>query len=90
MLPRRSVSMVINWDTDDPVLGDTAHMKAILEGYDGLSYSLQWQNSPDCETWKDITGATGETFDIMITEENNDLYWRILVYLETSVDREEE
>lgn len=90
LLPRRSVSMVINWDTDDPVLGDTAHMKAILEGYDGLSYSLQWQNSPDCETWKDISGATGETFDIRITEENNDLYWRILVYLETSVDGEEE
>ena len=90
VLPERSVSMVIEWDTDDPILGDTAHMKAILEGYDDLSYSLQWQNSHDCETWKDIAGATGETFDIMITEENNDLYWRVLVYLEADADGEEE
>ena len=88
LLPERSVSMVIDWDTDDPVLGDTAHMKAVLEGYDGLTYSLQWQNSIDCETWNDIAGETAESFDVMITEENNDLYWRVLVYLEAPGDEQ--
>ena len=90
LFPERSVSMQIDWDTDDPAIGDTAHMKAILEGYDGLAYSLQWQNSFDCDTWNDIPGATAETFDIMITEENNDLYWRILVYLEAPSDEDAE
>lgn len=85
-LPERSVSMVIEWDNDDPVLGDTAHMNAVLKGYDGLTYSLQWQNSFDCETWNDIPGGTAENLDVMITEENNDLYWRVLVYLEVPVE----
>ena len=89
LLPERSVSMVIDWDNPTPRLGDTAHMKAVLEGYDGLTYSLQWQNSFDCDTWNDISGATDDTFNVVITEENNDLYWRVLVYLEASPEESE-
>ena len=78
----RHINVHVTWDLPDPVIGDTAHFKAELEGYDGLDYTLQWQYSPDKETWYDITGETNDKMDVVVTEENNDVYWRILVYVE--------
>ena len=66
----------------DPVIGDTAHLKAVLEGYDGLDYTMQWQYGPDKITWYDIPGETDDAMDVVVTEENNEVYWRILVYVE--------
>ncbi len=68
----------------EPVIGDTAHFKAILEGYDGLQYTMQWQYSPDDITWTDIPNETKATMDVVVTPENNIVYWRILVYVEDS------
>ena len=78
----RDITVDITWDVPNPVVGDTAHFKATLDGYDGLDYSIQWQYSPDCETWYDLINETNETMDVVVTEENNKVYWRILVYVE--------
>ena len=43
---------------------------------------MQWQYSPDRITWYDIEGETDTTMDVVVTEENNVVYWRILVYVE--------
>ncbi len=81
-IPERHITVEVTWDVPDPVIGDTAHFTAILEGYEGIEYTMQWQYSPDGEEWFDIPDETGITLDMVITEENNTVYWRILVLSE--------
>ena len=82
MEPERHITVDVSWDVPDPIIGDTAHLKATLDGYDELQYTMQWQYSPDKEIWYDIPGETGTAMDVVVTEENNVVYWRILVYVE--------
>lgn len=84
--PERHITVDVTWDVPDPVIGDTAHFKAIMEGYEGLQYTVQWQYSPDEETWYDIPNETSTTMDVVVTPENNIVYWRILVYVEGSLE----
>ena len=80
--PERHITVELSWDVPEPDLGDTAHLKAILEGYDQLTYTLQWQYSPDDENWTDALGETGDRIDITLTEDNDNYYWRIVVFIE--------
>ena len=83
----RHITVDVTWDVPDPVIGDTAHFKAILEGYDNLQYTMQWQYSPDRETWSDILGETDPTMDVVVDELNNTVWWRILVYVEDEQEK---
>ncbi len=80
--PERHITVDVLWDVPDPVIGDTAHFVAVLEGYEELQYTIQWQYSPDEEIWFDIPYATEPTMDVVVTEENNEVFWRILVFVE--------
>ena len=80
--PERSINVEITWDVPDPVIGATAHFSARLNGYEELNYTVQWQYSPDKETWYDLPGETEQTMDVKVTEENNLVYWRIQVFVE--------
>ena len=80
--PERHIAVDVIWDVPYPVIGDTAHFVAVLEGYDELQYTIQWQYSPDEEIWFDIPYATEPTMDVVVTEENNEVFWRILVFVE--------
>ena len=80
--PERHITVEVTFDVPNPAIGDTAHFKANLEGYEGLTYSMQWQYGPDKKTWHDIPGETNETMDVIVNETNNMYYWRILVYIE--------
>ena len=82
MEPERDVKYELTWDSDYPVVGDTAHLKATLIGYEGLTYTLQWQMSLDREQWTDVEGENDLTLDIHITSENNNVFWRLTVYVE--------
>ena len=84
MTPERHIRVDVTWDVPDPVIGDTAHFEAVMEGYDELQYTVQWQYSPDETTWYDIPNETNTTMDVVVTPENNTVYWRILVYVEES------
>ena len=75
-----SVSFDVTWD-GEPALGATARFHAVLIGYDGLDYILQWQSSVDNVNWKDIEGANAEVMDVVITEDNCTLYWRVKVFI---------
>lgn len=88
--PERSITVHVTWDVPDPVIGDTAHFKATLTGYEGLDYTMQWQYSHDRNDWIDIAGETKDTLDMVVTEENNFVYWRIIVYLEEPEEETEE
>ena len=78
----RSITIDVTWDVDNPIIGDTAHLKANLVGYDGLEYTMQWQYSLDQETWYDISGETNQNMDVVVTKENNLYHWRMLVSVE--------
>ena len=77
----RSVDFTITGDGDALRLGDVAHFSAKLAGYEGLDYTLQWQMSTDNENWEDIPEATGEQMDLVLTEENSRLFWRVTVLI---------
>ena len=81
-ITERSIDVNVTWDTDDPAIGDTAHFHAALTGYEDLTYSMQWQYSADHKKWTDLAGETMEDMDVVVTEENNVVYWRIVVYVE--------
>ena len=74
--------MNLKWDVVYPIIGDTAHLSAVLNGYEGLEYTVQWQSSPDREIWDDVPDANDLMLDVVITEDNNHYYWRLVVYLE--------
>ena len=76
-----SVTFDVTWDDENPGIDSIAHFQAVLQGYDGLDYALQWQMSPDAETWIDVEGETGQTMDLQMTEDNCTLYWRVMVYV---------
>jgi hypothetical protein len=80
--PERHINVDVTWDVPNPVIGDTAHLKANLIGYDGLNYAIQWQYSSDKKIWIDIPGENESQMDVVVTKENNMFHWRILVYIE--------
>lgn len=82
----RSVKLHVSWDTEIHEIGSTAHVVAELKGYENIDYSLQWQNSPDAEVWTDVIGETGDSIDVTLTEENDDYFWRIVVYVEKPIE----
>ena len=90
MNPDRKINVSVSWDVPNPVIGDTAHLKADMIGYEGLEYTMQWQYSPDRKTWYDVPGETEATMDVVVTEENNVVYWRILLYVKDPEEVQEE
>ena len=79
--PERHVSICASC-ADTVSLGDTVMLYAILEGYEGVDYYLQWQTSKDNNNWHDISGANGEKYVITVTEENCTDYFRVIVISE--------
>ena len=69
----------ISWDDENPTYGSIAHFTAELFGYENLEYSLQWQWSEDGTNWNDVENATSENMDVIYTQENGALQWRIVV-----------
>ena len=78
----RSAVVSISWDEEQPGIGSVAHFSAQLTGYEELNYTVQWIMSTDNENWTEIEGATGETMDVVVTEDNYLNYWRIRVHIE--------
>ena len=79
----RKISFTHFWDDEEPSIGSIVHMQANVTGYEGTDYVLQWQYSedPDAMGWTDYPGANSENFDLQITEENNNFFWRVCLFL---------
>ena len=73
------VDIVITCDEGGATYHSIAHFEAVLDGYEDKEYTIQWQNSPDCEEWNDIDGETNATMDVIVDETNYLLYWRALI-----------
>lgn len=65
--------------TDTVWYGDTVTLYVVLEGYDGLDYHIQWQVSDDNSNWHNISGANGEQYNIVVSEENCTNYYRVAI-----------
>lgn len=60
-------------------IGDTATLHADVQGYDNVTYTIQWRWSTDDATWNNCEGKTGDTMSVVLTEENCRYYWNVLV-----------
>ena len=78
----RSAVVSISWDDEHPGIGSVAHFSVLLTGYEELNYTVQWIMSTDNENWTEVEGATGETMDVVVTEDNYLYYWRIRIHIE--------
>ena len=77
----RFVTVSFQWESEDHVFGNKVLARAILTGYDNTVYELQWQHSKDGVNYTDIAGATGETFEFVVTEDNYMDYWQVKVVI---------
>ena len=72
------------------MFGDTVKFVATLDQCDITDYTLQWQSSEDDENWTDIEGANSETMDVVVTEDNYYLYWRVVAYGKAATEENEQ
>ena len=77
----RSVSIYIAYDGEYVNFGDTVALYAMLYGYEGTEYSIQWQISADNANWEDIDGACDSKYEVVVTEDNYTNFYRVAVTL---------
>ena len=75
----RSVSIYASYSGSTVSYGDTIKLYAVLEGYENVSYEMQWQVSSDNSSWQNISGANGSSYSIVVSADNADNYYRIAV-----------
>ena len=78
----RSVSIYVSYEGDTVSYGDEIELYAVLNGYEGTSYSLQWQVSSDNANWANISGANGSEYDVTVSEDNAANYYRVAVTID--------
>ena len=82
--PNRSIDIYVSFVDGDAALGGTACFFAVLNGYDSLVYSLQWQESADGVNWMNLAAANQDRLEVVTSEENMHNFWRVEVTI-TSV-----
>ena len=75
-------SIELKWDSEIHTIGSVLSIYGILDEFNGLNYTIQWQSSIDGEHWSDMDGETSDHIDIMITRENYRLRWRMVIRVE--------
>lgn len=77
----RVVRIYASWDQSKEYLdvGDEMTFTAVLEGYDGLSYQIQWQTSVNGSDWTDLSDANGLNYTLVLSEQNYDDFFRAVV-----------
>ena len=77
--PNRSVTVTFDVPEGGLHFGDVVELKANIQGYDNVNYTLQWRWSTDNATWNELAGENGDTLKVLVTEENYQYYWNVLV-----------
>ena len=78
----RSVSIYVSYEGETVAYGDEIELYAVLNGYEGTSYSLQWQVSSDNANWANISGANSDEYDVTVSEDNAANYYRVAVTID--------
>ena len=82
--PNRSIDIYLSWNNEEPVMGGNVTLISVLNGYDNLVYTVQWQQSPDDATWYNIDTADQENplrYSFTVTEDNYQDFWRVEVVI---------
>ena len=75
-----SVTVIVDIPEDGLVPeGATISFVAMVQGAEPADLMFQWQFSRDGESWEDIDGANGQSYDVAMTAANADCYWRVTV-----------
>ena len=75
-----SVTVIVDIPEDGLVPeGATISFVAMIQGAEPADLIFQWQFSRDGESWEDIDGANGQSYDVAMTAANADCYWRVTV-----------
>lgn len=79
--PNRYINLWIDYGEDGYIfIGEIITIHATIVGFDAVPYTIQWQESSNgSEGWVDIPGATNDSIDIFLTQENCTHYWRVMV-----------
>lgn len=75
----RTIDIYASWVSEEHGFGGTAMLTAVLKGYNDAPCTIQWQTSTDNLEWVDVPGETNENMYVVVTEENVDNYWRVVV-----------
>jgi len=82
IITEQTTDIQTSWDGDTLTFGSTIHMQAITTDFEGRVYTLQWQHSYDGDNWSDIENETGDQMDIVLSADNFQNHWRVLVKVE--------
>ena len=64
-------------------IGETVVFTAILVNFkENDIIKFEWQYTTDLESWSVIEGANKQTYDFILTEENYNYWYRVLVKVE--------
>jgi len=77
---KMSVSAVSDWpegQTGYP--GAKITLTAVLVGFEGWEYTLQWQYSTDLQNWTDEPGANDMTYTYELDDTTSQYKWRVVV-----------
>lgn len=72
--PNRSIDVNVTWDAETPALGSTATLTMVMNGYDGLTYTVFWQCDKG-DGWETVHEGT-PVISFMVCEENVNWQWR--------------
>jgi len=76
----RSVHITYHLNGKEEItFGDNIYFTAVLNGYEGLEYSLNWQYNVGGSDWADIPGEVSENYVLTIDQGNLNWYVRVLV-----------
>ena len=83
--PNRTIDIYATYEGELLNVGDRITMYAVLRGYEGLSFTYQWQENRGGD-WADIAGQTGSTYVFTLTEDNMDWQWRMKIVIHDVLD----
>ena len=76
--PNRSIHLSLAGNPSTLKYGDSVTLVATLIGFENAEYTVAWQYSTDGSSWQDC-GVTGETMTVVVSPENANNYWNVLV-----------
>ena len=76
--PNRSIHLSLAGNPSTLKYGDSVTLVATLTGFENVEYTVAWQYSTDGSSWQDC-GVAGETMTVVVTPENANNYWNVLV-----------
>lgn len=76
--PNRTISTYLA-TTGSIYFGDPVTFVTVLNGYENIAYTLQWQQCDNGGEWYDLPGQNGDTLTVTATEQNCTSSWRVCV-----------